>query len=179
LDRPNASAAGPPRLESPPPTSPFNPYSRTEDTQPYSDYNPGVQSGKPDANPYSSPSQPTITPYEDRKVSDQAFQPLYPSQSYQDNYMKPQDSYSPYVERRDRNPSPPLLPQPKKRTFFSRLFNGDQKRAYFCLIVSIIQIGVFVGELIKNAAVMKTPIQIHPTFNPLIGPSSYVLPLHP
>jgi hypothetical protein len=82
----------------------------------------------------------------------------------------------PYVDA-EANLNAPTPPPPKRRSLFSRLFNGDQKFAWFCWIVSIIQIGVFVGELIKNATVMKSPIQIQPTFNPLIGPSSYVVPL--
>ncbi|KAK5167503.1 uncharacterized protein LTR77_007202 [Saxophila tyrrhenica] len=41
--------------------------------------------------------------------------------------------------------------------------------------LTVVQIGVFVGEIIKNAILTNTPIEIHPSFNPMIGPSPYVL----
>ena len=93
--------------------------------------------------------------------------------------MKPGDSFTPpYFEQGVAGPAafppPPPPPPATPRTLFSRLFNGDQKYAFFCWIISIIQIGVFIGELIKNAQETKTPIEIQPTFNPLIGPSSEV-----
>jgi hypothetical protein len=147
----------------PPPHSqqldPFNPYPRTEDTQPYTDYSP--YSNKDGSTPYLAPT-----------LSQQSFQPLNPPQGYQDNYMKPNEY--PTTEAGFNAPTPP---PPKQRTLLSRLFDGDQRFAWFCWTISIIQIGIFIGELIKNAMVMGTPIEIHPTFNPLIGPSSYVFPL--
>jgi hypothetical protein len=143
---------------------PYNPYLRTDDvTRPYTD-TPGYFDNN---NPYPYGNTPT--------GSQKPFQPLHPSASYQDGYTKPNEAF-PYVETNVNAPTPPLVP-PKRRTLFSRLFNGEQRFAFFCWTISIIQIGVFIGELIKNAIVMKTPIQIQPTFNPLIGPSSYVLPL--
>jgi hypothetical protein len=65
-------------------------------------------------------------------------------------------------------------PPPKVRSLASRIFDGEQRFAYFCWLISIIQIGVFIGELVRNAMAMKSPIEIQPIFNPLIGPSSYV-----
>ncbi|KAF2710213.1 rhomboid family membrane protein-like protein [Pleomassaria siparia CBS 279.74] len=41
-------------------------------------------------------------------------------------------------------------------------------------ILTTVQIGVFVGELIKNGMLTGTPIEIKPTFNYLIGPSPNV-----
>ena len=143
-------------------TDPYNPYPRTEDTRrPYNDY-------------WSSPNN-TIpnTPYSDDINGGKPFRPLDASQSYQDQYAKPAEPY-PYVETNINAPTPPPAP-PKQRTLISRLFDGDQRFAYFCWGISIIQIGVFIGELIKNGIVQHTPISIQP-FNPLIGPSSYVLP---
>jgi membrane associated rhomboid family serine protease len=34
---------------------------------------------------------------------------------------------------------------------------------------------VFIGEIAKNAILTGSPIEIHPSFNPMIGPSPYVL----
>lgn len=42
-------------------------------------------------------------------------------------------------------------------------------------ILTVVQIGVFVGELIKNGILTGTPIQLKPNFNIMIGPSPYVL----
>ncbi|KAF2470106.1 rhomboid family membrane protein-like protein [Lindgomyces ingoldianus] len=42
-------------------------------------------------------------------------------------------------------------------------------------ILTTVQIAVFVGEIIKNAVLTKSPIEIHPQFNIMIGPSPYVL----
>ncbi|KAL2885890.1 putative rhomboid family membrane protein [Ceratocystis lukuohia] len=40
---------------------------------------------------------------------------------------------------------------------------------------SIIQIGVFIGELIRNGVLTGSPIMTKPSFNPMIGPSTWVL----
>ena len=144
----------PPHLETRP-VSPFNPYARTEEPRSYTDYRvtPPVYAGRRDSNPFVHPTQD--------------------SRSYQNNFTKPGDSSHSFVEQGLNAPSPP---PPKRRTLYSRLFNGEQKFAYFCWTISIIQIGVFIGELVRNAVAMKTPIQIRPVFNPLLGPSSYVHP---
>jgi hypothetical protein len=152
----------------PPPHSispePYNPYPRTEEVRPYGD---SSQNNIP-------ASRGNLYAPQDANPSQSSFYPLNPSQSYQDGYQNSTGAYSgPYQETMLNAPTPPL---PKKRTLLSTLFNGDQRFAWFCWVISIVQVGVFVGELIRNASVMKTPIQIQPTFNPLIGPSSYVLP---
>lgn len=53
--------------------------------------------------------------------------------------------------------------------------SGKQKVAWVCWIFAIIQAGVFVGEIVKNAQLTGSPIMIKPQFNPMIGPSPYVL----
>ncbi|KAF8421017.1 hypothetical protein EV426DRAFT_225036 [Tirmania nivea] len=57
---------------------------------------------------------------------------------------------------------PPRLPQPVKR------------RPWFCWILTIIQVSVFIGEIVRNAVLTGSPIAIKPSFNPMIGPSPYV-----
>ncbi|KAF2462075.1 hypothetical protein BDY21DRAFT_277050 [Lineolata rhizophorae] len=42
-------------------------------------------------------------------------------------------------------------------------------------ILTAVQVGVFIGELAKNGILTGTPIAIKPSFNPMIGPSPYVL----
>ncbi|KAI9773152.1 MAG: hypothetical protein M1840_008273 [Geoglossum simile] len=46
---------------------------------------------------------------------------------------------------------------------------------WFVYVVTTIQVAIFLGELIKNVILTKSPIAIRPQFNPMIGPSSYVL----
>lgn len=40
---------------------------------------------------------------------------------------------------------------------------------------TFIQVVVFIAELVKNGILTGSPIEIHPTVNPMIGPSPYVL----
>ncbi|KAL8809731.1 MAG: hypothetical protein Q9223_006491 [Gallowayella weberi] len=41
--------------------------------------------------------------------------------------------------------------------------------------LTLIQVAVFIAEIARNAVLTGSPIEIHPTFNPMIGPSPYVL----
>jgi hypothetical protein len=153
-----SSPAAPPRIASPqPPTNPFNPYSQTT-------FNPGGDS------PYKDYSHTGSQSYFDPNRSEQTFGGSTP---YQEPYPKLNEA-APYFDGGGGYNNAPTPPPPRQRTLFSRLFNGEQRFAYFCWTISIIQIGVFIGELVHNAMAMKTPIEIQPTFNPLIGPSSYV-----
>ncbi|ANB15386.1 hypothetical protein AWJ20_3013 [Sugiyamaella lignohabitans] len=49
------------------------------------------------------------------------------------------------------------------------------KLPWFCWTVSIIQIGVFIAELVKMGSLTGSPIQTQPSFNPMVGPSSYIM----
>ncbi len=42
-------------------------------------------------------------------------------------------------------------------------------------VLSTIQLAVFVAEIAKNGILTGSPIEIHPSFNPMIGPSPYVI----
>ena len=42
-------------------------------------------------------------------------------------------------------------------------------------IFTAAQIGVFIGEIAKNIIETGSPIMIHPSFNPMIGPSTYIM----
>ncbi|BFZ59508.1 hypothetical protein YB2330_000519 [Saitoella coloradoensis] len=48
-------------------------------------------------------------------------------------------------------------------------------KPWFIWFVSLVQFIVFIVEIIKNAQFTGSPIEIKPSFNPLIGPSSYTL----
>ncbi|KAI0876689.1 hypothetical protein GGS24DRAFT_498666 [Hypoxylon argillaceum] len=56
------------------------------------------------------------------------------------------------------------------------MLGSDKKRIPFVVyIFSIIQIAVFIAELVKAAQLTGSPIQTTPSFNPMIGPSQQVL----
>ncbi|KAK9779034.1 putative Rhomboid-like protein [Seiridium cardinale] len=55
------------------------------------------------------------------------------------------------------------------------LGSGKRRIPIFVYLFSVIQIAVFIGELVKAAQLTGSPIQTQPSFNPMIGPSSYVL----
>ncbi|KAK1812748.1 hypothetical protein LTR12_012842 [Friedmanniomyces endolithicus] len=42
-------------------------------------------------------------------------------------------------------------------------------------ILTVVELIVFIAELVKNGILTNSPIEIHPSFNPMIGPSPYVL----
>lgn len=44
-------------------------------------------------------------------------------------------------------------------------------RPYFIWAVSLVQLIVFIYEIVHNAQLTGSPIEIHPVFNPLIGPA--------
>ncbi|KAI9873641.1 MAG: hypothetical protein M1830_010766 [Pleopsidium flavum] len=58
----------------------------------------------------------------------------------------------------------------KRRNGF---FSG--KIPWVVYVLTLVQTSVFIAELVRNAILTKTPIEIHPQFNPMIGPSNYVL----
>ncbi|KAL1647600.1 hypothetical protein SLS61_007230 [Didymella pomorum] len=71
-----------------------------------------------------------------------------------------------------------VYPAPEKR----RRKHKKKKEGWFSgritwvvYFLTIVQIGVFVGELIKNGMLTGSPIQTKPNFNIMIGPSPYVL----
>ncbi|KAF2005567.1 rhomboid-domain-containing protein [Amniculicola lignicola CBS 123094] len=62
-----------------------------------------------------------------------------------------------------------VQPPPKKKGWLSG------RVTWVVYIMTAVQIGVFVGELIKNGMLTGSPIQIKPQFNIMIGPSRNVL----
>jgi membrane associated rhomboid family serine protease len=82
----------------------------------------------------------------------------------------PQDVHDP-VSPESQRPAPlqDLGQQPKKKARFL-----SRQTTWFVYIVSLIQICVFIAELVRNAQLTGSPIEIHPSFNPMIGPSPYV-----
>jgi membrane associated rhomboid family serine protease len=111
------------------------------------------------------------------------------TRSHQDPYAPPspvikdaEHAYPPYNQ-----PERPLPDQPKGP---ARFFRGKNKITFVVYTLSLVQIIVFIFELVKNgkseingnrpiltviAQLTGSPIEIHPTFNPVLGPSPYVL----
>ncbi|KAF2686663.1 rhomboid-domain-containing protein [Lentithecium fluviatile CBS 122367] len=66
-----------------------------------------------------------------------------------------------------------------------RRYTGEKRRkkkgwfsgrvTWVVYFLTTVQIGVFVGEIIKNGVLTGSPIQTKPNFNIMIGPSPYVL----
>ncbi|CAM1508365.1 Fc.00g052130.m01.CDS01 [Cosmosporella sp. VM-42] len=56
------------------------------------------------------------------------------------------------------------------------MFGADKKRIpWIVYFFSLVQIGVFIGEIVRNATLTGSPIMIKPQFNPMIGPSTQVM----
>ena len=161
----------PTRSRSPGKPDVHNPYPPTPGLDEESSYTPPIYSSKTALNPYDMSTSQPYPPYSPAPYQDNASPALY--QDTPQLGKTPSDYPFPADAGYANAPSPP---PPRKRSWFSRLFNGDQRFAYFCWTISVIQVGVFIGELVKNAIAMHTPIEIQPSFNPLIGPSSYVSP---
>ncbi|EDU42987.1 GlpG membrane protein [Pyrenophora tritici-repentis] len=66
-----------------------------------------------------------------------------------------------------------VQPARKKSKKKKGLFSG--RVTWVVYILTAVQVGVFIGELVKNGILTGSPIQTKPTFNIMIGPSPYVL----
>ena len=68
----------------------------------------------------------------------------------------------------------PLNPASSERALPARR-SAWRNVPWVVYILSIIQLSVFIAELAKMGKLTGSPIETHPTFNPMIGPSPYVL----
>lgn len=80
----------------------------------------------------------------------------------------PHEQEDPYV--RDANPRKQLRRREEQKQGW---FKG--KITWVVYVLSVVQFIVFIAELIRNGVLTGTPIEIQPSFNPMIGPSPYVL----
>ncbi|PWY90281.1 DHHC zinc finger membrane protein [Aspergillus sclerotioniger CBS 115572] len=82
------------------------------------------------------------------------------------NWMHQPTHYSPTPEEIE----PPVAPtaRRKKKGFFNK------KIAWVTYTFTLVQIIVFIVELVKNAQLTGSPIETKPSFNVMIGPSPYV-----
>ncbi|TDZ51612.1 putative rhomboid protein [Colletotrichum trifolii] len=66
----------------------------------------------------------------------------------------------------------------KSKVGFGQLgmFGADRKGIPWVVYTfTIVQIAVFIAEIVKNAQLTGSPIMTKPSFNPMIGPSTYVM----
>ncbi|KAL0944120.1 rhomboid family membrane protein [Colletotrichum truncatum] len=66
----------------------------------------------------------------------------------------------------------------KKKVGFGQLgmFGADRKGIpWVVYIFTLVQVAVFIAEIVKNAQLTGSPIMTKPSFNPMIGPSTYVM----
>ncbi|KZM24204.1 Protein S-acyltransferase [Ascochyta rabiei] len=70
-----------------------------------------------------------------------------------------------------------MYPAPEKKRRRPKKKEGwfSGRITWVVYTLTVVQIGVFVGELIKNGILTGSPIQTKPNFNIMIGPSPYVL----
>ncbi|KAI9891420.1 MAG: hypothetical protein M1814_002739 [Vezdaea aestivalis] len=68
------------------------------------------------------------------------------------------------------------LPSLKKKKGIKRfLGSGKEATTWICYIFFLVDMSVFIAEIAKNAVLTGSPIMTQPSFNPMIGPSPYVL----
>ncbi|KAK5122069.1 hypothetical protein LTR85_004315 [Meristemomyces frigidus] len=142
------------------------------------------------------PPLPTSSPFDDRTYpySHQA-----PSQSYLGAGGRIHDDADPFEDdnaipmngRKPKHDSAttisPILPGQMEDPFVRDADPRKQRRrrskdgwfkgkiTWVVYVLTVVQLVVFIAELVKNGILTKSPIEIHPSFNPMIGPSPYVL----
>ena len=162
--------------------------------------------------PSPQPSPPQISsPYEDtryRPYADQSQQSI-PSPYYASGAGGRETEPNPYADDIPlrQHPSkrnseilhdplphdPAIIDRPAQNAVRRRKqgFLGGGKIPWIVYTLTLIQVSVFIAELVKNGefdpsdassshlmcsgVLTKTPIEVHPSFNPMIGPSPYVL----
>ncbi|KAF2157292.1 rhomboid-domain-containing protein [Myriangium duriaei CBS 260.36] len=136
----------------------------------------------PYTHPQHSDTSYTSSPYYgngDPREDDGAV-PLRPYNTKRDS----QNSLAPIIQQRyDDDPFVRDAKPGKKRNYMQTpppaaaveqgWFKG--KITWCCYFFSLVQIAVFIAELVRNGTLTGSPIEIKPSFNPMIGPSPYVL----
>ncbi|KAF7195622.1 putative rhomboid protein [Pseudocercospora fuligena] len=160
---------------------------------PYHDY--------PDRNDAPLPPVPQHSPFDD---GSHAYSHQTPAQSYSGSNGRIRDDADPFDDnqaiplngRKPKHDSThtvsPILPHEQDDPFVRDVDprrkrkrdrgTPDREQGWFkgkitwvVYVLTIVQLIVFIAEIIRNAVLTKSPIEIHPSFNPMIGPSPYVL----
>lgn len=145
----------------------YQPYSQTPYSSSTMDHTFGApqhSSSYPDPRYYDSPRKP---PKKDQYTESIPLKPSHQLETTQ-SLNSQHTQYPPSPEAQT---SSQLLPRKRKKK--KGFFSG--RIAWVVYITTLVQITVFIVEIIKNSIVTGSPIMIHPRFNPMIGPSTYVL----
>ncbi|RMY46719.1 hypothetical protein D0865_09119 [Hortaea werneckii] len=111
-----------------------------------------------DADPFEDENAIPMSGRRPKHDSSATIQPILPHQQ-EDPFVRDADPHKRRRRRRDKEKS--------------GWFSG--KITWVVYILSAVELVVFIAEIIKNAVLTGSPIEIHPSFNPMIGPSPYVL----
>ena len=182
------------RYDAPPPRLPLEPYA-TYSSHPTQPSPPHISSPYEDTSyrPYADQSQQSIpSPYyasggggrdtEVNPYSDDIPLRQHPSKGSSEMLRDPLPHDPAIIDRPVQN----AAERRWKQGFF-----GRGKIPWVVYILTLIQVCVFIAELVRNGefcpfyasgsdlmysgVLTKTPIEVHPSFNPMIGPSPYVL----
>ncbi|KAH3200391.1 rhomboidmembrane protein [Aspergillus fumigatus] len=91
-----------------------------------------------------------------------------PNGSPQPNWMQHPTQYAPDPSAMEPAGPPVAVTRRQKKGIFKK------KIAWVTYTLTLAQVIVFIVELVKNAQLTGSPIELHPQFNPMIGPSPYV-----
>lgn len=122
--------------------------------------------------------EPPLVPDKPKKCQDKQKQrkhSLPPSNGRMIELKPPSISFSTRKSPSRKRFSPSDLEKPHPALPYEQPKIKWYERPLVVYIVSFIQIVVFIAELIKMGVLTGSPIQTKPSFNPMIGPSSYVL----
>ncbi|KAK5133312.1 hypothetical protein LTR08_007837 [Meristemomyces frigidus] len=170
-------------------------------SDPYHDHDRNDYDAYDDRHEAPLPPLPASSPFDD---GTHPYAHRTPSQSYAGSGARPHDDDAdpfddelaiPLAGRRPKHDSSttiaPILPRqaddpfvrdadPRKRRRRASAgksdpwFNG-RHTTWVVYALTTIQLVVFLAQFIRNAVLTGTPIEIHPSFNPMIGPSPYLL----
>ncbi|KAK0754951.1 hypothetical protein B0T18DRAFT_49412 [Schizothecium vesticola] len=148
----------------------------------YSGPPPSYTSQPPPKANQPSPS-PFDTPFDDHVYPASTHQSPYPSQNQLNDIPLQPQGQGRHSPNKDPEMQDHVYEAPKRKKSrkarvrmgeLGMLGSSDKKIPWVVYLFTVIQVAVFVGELVKNGTATGSPIQTSP-FNPMIGPSPYIL----
>ncbi|KAL8805202.1 MAG: hypothetical protein Q9182_002077 [Xanthomendoza sp. 2 TL-2023] len=156
-----------------------------------------LNQNKPSSSPFATPfDDPTYRPYgQESHYSLNSGIPYYgasgaprpydpspysediPLRNHSSTQSQDQDAYENRRQDNDAAYAARISAQQRAGHEMRRKPNGwfSGKVPWVVYTLTLIQVAVFIAEIARNAVLTGSPIEIHPTFNPMIGPSPYVL----
>lgn len=97
----------------------------------------------------------------------------HPKQNNSDMYGQDQRRYDPEGTYPPQESATTDRSSRSRRKTRGGVFSG--KIPWVVYAFTLLQVAVFIAELVKNGVLTKSPIEIKPQVNPMLGPSPYVL----